>query len=57
MKEIQHIGDVVVHKLKQNYLRLENSKQYILTIKNIDPYDEDAYIKYWRRINRPMFTI
>ena len=52
MKEIQHIGDVVVHKLKQNYLRLENSKQYILTIKNIDPYDEDAYIKYWRRIKK-----
>ena len=48
----QMIGDVVVSKLKQDYIKLENSQQYDLNIKQINPLDEDIYLDYWRGIKK-----
>lgn len=49
--ELSHsIGDILINKLKQDYIRIENAKQYDLKIQSINPQDEDVYLDYWRKI-------
>lgn len=48
----EFIGNIPVHTLKQDYIRVYNSKQYDLQIKQINPLDVDYYIDYWRRIKK-----
>ncbi len=49
---ITHILDVPVSKLPQNYVRIENLKQYLITVEHINPVDLGRYIPYWRRIKQ-----
>lgn len=48
----QLIGDVAITSLKSDYVKLENLDQYLLKIKSIDPYDQEAYIDYWTQIKK-----
>lgn len=50
--QVKMIGDIPIHKLKQDYIRIKNSKQYIEEIEEIDPYDEDRHVEYWRKIKK-----
>jgi hypothetical protein len=49
---ITHILDIPVDKLLTNFVRIENLKQYLIDIEQINPADLARYIPYWRTIKQ-----
>lgn len=46
------ILDVPLSLLKQDYVRIENLKQYLFNIEQINPLDREKYLSYWATIKK-----
>lgn len=49
---ITHILDIPVSKLTQDYVRIENLQQYLITVEQINPADLGRYVPYWRQLKQ-----
>lgn len=49
---ITHILDIPVSKLTQDYVRIENLKQYLIEVEQINPADLGRYVPYWRDLKQ-----